>query len=139
MTRSRRKAHAGVRVLVLRRSCERLGRDARLSCFGYDRWTGDDIVQDFPELTDELNDKHVRAAIGFAAMSERCLAAPIMRRCVRRRHSRPGMTSPDLRRHSLPLSCQTAAPQNRRGFPAETPTDVQTQAAYEWMINHTGG
>ena len=35
--------------------------------------TGDDIVHDFPELTD----KHVRAAIELAAMRERRLAAPV--------------------------------------------------------------
>ena len=35
--------------------------------------TGDDIVHDFPELTD----KHVCATIEFAAMRERRLAAPV--------------------------------------------------------------
>jgi uncharacterized protein (DUF433 family) len=34
--------------------------------------TSDQIVSDFPELTDE----HVRAAIEFAAMRERRLATP---------------------------------------------------------------
>ena len=34
--------------------------------------TTDDIVRDFPELTEQ----HVRAAIGFAAMRERRLATP---------------------------------------------------------------
>lgn len=34
--------------------------------------TGDEIVHDFPELTD----RHVRAAIEFAAMRERRLATP---------------------------------------------------------------
>ena len=34
--------------------------------------TGDEIVHDFPELTD----RHVRAAIYFAAMRERRLATP---------------------------------------------------------------